>query len=733
MNSRATDLAAGLVASDVRHYERQTLESLATGEPLAAVLYAFMERFEKLAQVPLHACILLLDEQGRSLGDGIAPTLPTSYSGALGRVAIGDGIGSCGTAAHRREAVYVEDIAQDPLWNDFRELALAHGLRACWSMPILALDGRLLGTFSNYFDTPRRPTAAEQNAFRLVTETAALAIERHDAERRLRDSEDHYRHLVELNPQYTWTCDSDGRNIVLSSRWHRLTGRAELDASNIWEVMHPRDRAAVQACWREALLAGQPFDHEHRVCRADGSYRWMRSRAYPRHDLNGAVIRWYGTTEDIHDRCQAEQALRRQHDTLELQVQLRTAELEAANQQLREEMQSRAQAEALLRQAQKMEAVGQLTGGIAHDFNNLLAGIQASLDLVARKLPPEVLKEVAGLLDTAIQSVGRGASLTHRLLAFSRRQTLNPQAIDVAGLIGNFQEILLRSLGPRIHCQLLLDEGLWQADADPNQLENALLNLAINGRDAMPGGGILTISARNWTQRTSQDPLTAGDYLLIEVVDSGEGMAPEVLERAFEPFFTTKPVGQGSGLGLSMIYGFAQQSRGHVTMASAPGQGCRVSLYLPRYRGATPPAPVALARAASVVQDLVAVRVLLVEDDAVIRSLLVQLFAELNWPCCAVSTAEPALARVSEGEAFDLLITDLGLPGDSGQSLVSAVRALCPRLPVLFITGYAKDIELQSTFVTAGMALLAKPFSLEAFVVKVRGLLSERRSTAGAE
>jgi len=726
MNSRATDWLAEPVANDVRHYERQTLESLATGEPLAAVLYAFMERFEKLAQVPLHACILLLDEEGRSLGDGIAPTLPAAYSHALGRVAIGEGIGSCGTAAYRREAVYVEDIASDPLWEAFREMALAHGLRACWSMPILALDGRLLGTFSNYFAEPRRPTAAEQNAFRLVTETAALAIERHHAERRLRDSEDHYRHLVELNPQYTWTCDARGQGCAFSSRWLALTGRPWLDDLNIWEVMHPDDRSATQALWQQALRMGQACDHEHRVRLADGSYRWMRTRAYPRHDAEGQVIRWYGTTEDIHDRRLAEQALRRQHDTLELQVQLRTAELEETNRQLREEMHNRAQAEALLRQAQKMEAVGQLTGGIAHDFNNLLAGIQASLDLVRRRLAPEALESVVGLLDTASQSVGRGASLTHRLLAFSRRQTLNPQAIDVALLIGNFQEILLHSLGPQICCRLALEPELWPVDADPNQLENALLNLAINSRDAMPGGGTLTIGARNWVQPTTEGPLAAGDYLLIEVLDDGEGMAPEVLERVFEPFFTTKPVGQGSGLGLSMIYGFARQSRGQVMVTSAPGQGCRVSLYLPRHLGVASLAPVLATRTASVAPGLLAVRVLLVEDDAVIRSLLLQLCAELRWPCRAAGDAEAALVALREGAAFDLLITDVGLPGVNGRMLANAARELRPDLPVLFITGYMKDAERQANVVAAGMALLAKPFTLDAFIAKVEGLLWER-------
>ncbi|HJE67665.1 PAS domain-containing protein, partial [Pseudomonas oryzihabitans] len=464
-------------SSDLRQYERQTLESLATGLPLTSVLHALLQRVEALAQVRLHACILLLSEDGRYLQDGIAPSLPEAYSRDLGRLEIGPLAGSCGTAAYRREAVYVEDIACDPLWAGARDLALRYGLRACWSMPLLALDGRLLGTFANYYLEPRRPLAAERDAFRLVTETAALAIERHQADLQLRESEDHYRHLVELNPQYTWTCDPDGGRMVFSPRWQQLTGQPALHADTFWTLLHPDDRQATRQAWDAARRAGRAYDQEHRVRVADGSHCWLRTRAYPRRDEAGAVIRWYGTSEDIDDRREAEEALRRERATLEVQVQARTAELEESNRQLREEMHSRAQAEELLRQAQKMEAVGQLTGGIAHDFNNLLAGIQASLDLLRRRLAPEVLAGVGSLLDTATQSVGRGASLTHRLLAFSRRQTLNPQAVDVARLIGGFQELLLHSLGPQIRCQLELEAGLWPVDVDPHQLENALLNL----------------------------------------------------------------------------------------------------------------------------------------------------------------------------------------------------------------------------------------------------------------
>jgi signal transduction histidine kinase len=688
-------------SGDLRQYERQTLESLATGLPLTQVLHALLQRVEALAQVRLHGCILLLSEDGRYLQDGIAPSLPDAYSRDLGRLEIGPLAGSCGTAAYRREAVYVEDIACDPLWAGARDLALRYGLRACWSMPLLALDGRLLGTFANYFLEPRRPLAAERDAFRLVTETAALAIERHQADLLLRESEDHYRHLVELNPQYTWTCDPGGRRMVFSPRWQQLTGQPVLEAESFWALLHPDDRRTTRQAWDAARSAGQ---------------------AYPRRDEAGAVIRWYGTSEDIDDRREAEEALRRERATLELQVRARTAELEERNRQLREEMQNRAQAEELLRQAQKMEAVGQLTGGIAHDFNNLLAGIQASLDLMRRRLAPEALNGVCSLLDTATQSVGRGASLTHRLLAFSRRQTLNPQAVDVTRLIGDFQELLRHSLGPQIRCQLELDAELWLVDADPHQLENALLNLAINSRDAMPAGGNLTIRARNWVQSDADPALPAGDYLLIEVGDDGVGMTPAVLERVFEPFFTTKPVGQGSGLGLSMIYGFVRQSRGQVSVTSAPGQGCQVRLLLPRHPALAVQASLAMASAPTA-RALPDVRVLLVEDDAVIRQLLAQLCVDLGWRYRDAVDAEAALAALREGEGFDLLITDVGLPGLNGRLLAGAGRTLRPHLPILFITGYAAGNEPPVPLVGERMALLGKPFTLEALVAQVQELL----------
>ncbi|WP_347883531.1 ATP-binding protein [Pseudomonas aestiva] len=709
-------------SGDLRQYERQTLESLATGLPLTQVLHALLQRVEALAQVRLHACILLLSEDGRYLQDGIAPSLPDAYSRDLGRLEIGPLAGSCGTAAYRREAVYVEDIACDPLWAGARDLALRYGLRACWSMPLLALDGRLLGTFANYFLEPRRPLAAERDAFRLVTETAALAIERHQADLLLRESEDHYRHLVELNPQYTWTCDPSGRRMVFSPRWQQLTGQPVLEAESFWALLHPDDRRTTRQAWDAARSAGQAYDREHRVRVADGSHCWLRTRAYPRCDEAGAVIRWYGTSEDIDDRREAEEALRRERATLELQVRARTAELEERNRQLREEMQNRAQAEELLRQAQKMEAVGQLTGGIAHDFNNLLAGIQASLDLMRRRLAPEALNGVGSLLDTATQSVGRGASLTHRLLAFSRRQTLNPQAVDVTRLIGDFQELLRHSLGPQIRCQLELDAELWLVDADPHQLENALLNLAINSRDAMPAGGNLTLRARNWVQSDADPALPAGDYLLIEVGDDGVGMTPAVLERVFEPFFTTKPVGQGSGLGLSMIYGFVRQSRGQVSVTSTPGQGCRVRLLLPRHPALAIQAPLAVASAPTA-RALPDVRVLLVEDDAVIRQLLAQLCVDLGWRYRDAVDAEAALAALREGEGFDLLITDVGLPGLNGRLLAGAARTLRPHLPILFITGYAAGNEPPVPLVGERMALLGKPFTLEALVAQVQELL----------
>jgi PAS domain S-box-containing protein len=387
------------------------------------------------------------------------------------------------------------------------------------------------------------------------------------------------------------------------------------------------------------------------------------------------------------------------------------------------------QMETQLRQSQKMEALGQLTGGIAHDFNNILQAISSSLEVVEIIGRREQFTKGEKHIQNALSSVRRAAGLTHRLLAFARRQALDPQAVDVGMLIRGMSELLRHSIGEQIALDLVLPENLWTAHCDANQLENAILNLAINARDAMPQGGRLCIEATNVG---GDDPAAFnvldpdGSYVKIEVVDSGAGMPPDVKERAFDPFYTTKPVGQGTGLGLSMVYGFTRQSGGHCVIESEPGEGTRIILLLPRYEGPAE-APQELTphtgRSAASGEHI-----LLVEDQAVIREAITEVLTKLGYAVTQASDGLEGLSIAMAGQSFDLIITDIGLPGVNGRSLADAVRSKHPHVPVLLMTGYDPSVVHASPSLPAGMALLSKPFNVEALGEQVRRLLEWHRA-----
>jgi len=373
-------------------------------------------------------------------------------------------------------------------------------------------------------------------------------------------------------------------------------------------------------------------------------------------------------------------------------------------------------AEAALRQAQKMEAIGHLTGGIAHDFNNLLTGISGSLELLRRRLDQGRHDNLQRYLDTAEQSATRAAALTHRLLAFARRQTLDPRPVDVNALILSLEELFQRTLGERISLRSSLAPNLPPARTDTNQLENALLNLVINARDAMPEGGRLALETAldHLDELAAEHELPAGDYVRLTIADTGSGMPAEVVDRAFDPFFTTKPIGQGTGLGLSMLYGFIKQSGGHVSLESAPGAGTRVSLWLPCAEPATqapanePQAAIAQSRGE---------RLLLVEDDVSVRLLLREMLSELGYRVRTAATASAALSLVDGDLRYDLLITDVGLPDLDGGDLAARLRERWPSLPVLFVSGHAERPTPN------GEPALAKPFQIDALARRLRQLL----------
>ncbi len=436
-------------------------------------------------------------------------------------------------------------------------------------------------------------------------------------------------------------------------------------------------------------------------------------------ETNRGVVALYAELE-----AQAGQ-LREAGATLEAQVAARTAELAEANARLRAEAAERERMEEDLRQSQKMEAVGQLTGGIAHDFNNLLTGIVGSLDLMQSRLAQGRHENLQRYIEAAMSSANRAAALTHRLLAFARRQPLDPRATDANALIVGMSDLLRRTISESIDLRIETDPGLWPTLCDPNQLENAILNLAINARDAMPGGGTLSIRTGNarWDEAESGKPGDRSEYVRIRVSDTGTGMTPEVIARAFDPFFTTKPLGQGTGLGLSMIYGFARQSDGHTRIESVVGQGTTITLYLPRHRGeldgAGPDAAVA-TRSRGDGQT-----VMVVEDEPVVRDVIMEVLHDLGYRAIQAVDGPSGLRALAVAGHIDLLVTDVGLPGLNGRQLADQARLARPDLKVLFITGYAESAAVSAGFLEPGMAMITKPFSVDTLMARIQAMIRD--------
>ena len=419
----------------------------------------------------------------------------------------------------------------------------------------------------------------------------------------------------------------------------------------------------------------------------------------------------YGTTAAVR-LDKASRTLRTVNETLEARIRDRTAAL--------------LEAEENLRQAQKMEAVGQLTGGIAHDFNNLLTAIMGSLERLEAHLPHATPQELAPYIAAARDASNRAANLTNRLLAFSRRQPLSPRATDINGLVASMEELISRTISPAIRLSIAPCPSLHATMVDPNQLEHALLNLCINASDAMPGGGELDISTAN-ISFTAEQPrpsgLKPGDYVALTVADTGTGMAPEVLARVFEPFFTTKPLGKGTGLGLSMIYGFARQSGGHAEISSRIGMGTSVTLYLPRHCGRVDE-QLSLPAPASQPAARLGETILLVDDEPSIRLLAAEVLEEQGYTVHQAANAESALQILREGPSIDILIADLGLPGLNGSQLAETGRTLRPAMKILFITGYGERALRPAALPIPAHTLLSKPFPMTVLAARVQEMLS---------
>lgn len=487
-------------------------------------------------------------------------------------------------------------------------------------------------------------------------------------------------------------------NSASAGEFERIFGVRPQVGHNMLDLLadHPADCEDVRTVWQRAL-DGEEFVEIGEFGFADRDRRHYEMRFGTLRDEQGRQIGAYQFVYDVTER---------------LAEQQRLAETEDA-----------------LRQAQKMEAVGQLTGGIAHDFNNLLTGVTGSLEMLQTRIAQGRYSETDRYINAAQGAARRAASLTHRLLAFSRRQTLDPKPTDVNRLVREMDELIRRTVGPQVSLEVVTAAGLWPTLVDPPQLENALLNLCINARDAMPAGGRITVETANkWLdeREARERDMEAGQYIALCVTDTGTGMTPDVISRAFDPFFTTKPIGQGTGLGLSMIYGFVRQSGGQVRIYSEVGEGTTMCLYLPRHYSGEVSEPLPPLAPLDTPAQTSAETILVVDDEPTIRMLAVEVLEELGYQVIDCWDGPSALKVLETDQRIDLLITDVGLPGGmNGRQLADAARVFRPDLKIIFITGYAENAVLGNGQLSPGMQLMTKPFAMEALGQKARNLIQQ--------
>ena len=542
----------------------------------------------------------------------------------------------------------------------------------------------------------------EEEVEERTRELTAEIAERKQAEEALTESEQRYRMMGEGILHQVWTAQPDGKLDYVNGRTLRYFGRtAEEMLGEGWQnVVHPDDLPACAGRWARSLATGEPYEVEFRLRRADGAYRWHLGRATAGRDADGRIIKWFGTSTDIDDQKTAEASLR--------------------------------SSEEQLRQSQKLEAVGQLAGGIAHDFNNLLTVINGNSDLLLRGISDEKQSERVHEIKKAGE---RAAQLTRQFLAFSRKQVLQPVVLDLNTVIPDTDKMLRRLIGADVDFLTALEPELWQVRADPGQIEQVLMNLAINARDAMPKGGKLTIQTANvhldeaYARRHAA--VRPGPYVMLAVSDTGHGMDAETQKRIFEPFFTTKEKGKGTGLGLSTVYGIVKQSGGHVWVYSEVGRGTTFKVYLPRVAEAADthaqvPPPAAAPQGSETV--------LLAEDEEVLRKLARDILELSGYHVLAATDCQNALSLCERHEGpIHLLLTDVVMPQMSGRELAERARALRPAMRVLYMSGYTDDSIVHHGVLDAGVAFLEKPFTPDAMARKVREVLDDAPGAERAE
>ena len=602
----------------------------------------------------------------------------------------------------RGETVVIADARLDPRTADTAKALENIQARAFVNMPVTE-DGETVALLYLTHDVARAWTEEELAFIREVAHRTRLATARRQAEHDLRVLATSLEQQVEertADLDRVWRNSNDlqvvgavdGLLRAISPASINILGYApaEMIGHNLLNFIWAEDAKATREALSEAAVTGNLSNFENRFRHKDGSVRWLSW------NMTSEVDRIYAYGRDITHSKEQQLAL--------------------------------ASAEEQLRQSQKMEAVGQLTGGLAHDFNNLLAAISGSLEMLEARLSQGRTGEYERYLSAAKSSAKRAAALTHRLLAFSRRQTLDPKPTNVNRLVNGLEELIRRTVGPEITVEVVGAAGLWPTFVDAGQLENSLLNLCINARDAMPDGGRLTIETGNrWidTRSGREHDLVPGQYISLCVSDTGTGMSPETIAHAFDPFYTTKPLGQGTGLGLSMVYGFAKQSGGQARIYSEIGRGTMVCIYLPRYLSEGEVADEIEISSPRATHDSIGKTVLVVDDEVIIRMLIVDVLTDLGYQAIEASDGRSALALLEDGAKIDLMITDVGLPnGMNGRQVADAARARQPGLKIMFITGYAENAVIGNGHLEPGMQVLTKPFQVNELSRRISEILA---------
>lgn len=570
-------------------------------------------------------------------------------------------------------------------------------------------DGNLIGVVKILRDVTARVQAAERERWHI------------------QQLETQFQQLAERIPQLVWISDVDGNDVYFNPQWSQFTGLQATElVGHAWhEFIASEDRERV-AQHRAACIAEQSsWEDTFQLRDSHGKDSWFICRALPIRNEAGEIIRWFSTCTDVdalHDRSSGfeQDAVNLRADAVTREEALTSSQIELKQSNL-----GRAAAEDQVRQLQKMEAVGQLTGGIAHDFNNMLTVIVGGLHLLQSRLRRQDY-DVEKFIDLAFDGTSRAAQLTHRLLAFARQQPLSPEPVDLNGLVTGLSDMLQRTLGSNIDLEFVRHAGLWPVFADASSLEQVLLNLSVNARDAMASGGRITLETGNVyvdDHYAQQEQISPGHYVMVAVSDTGSGMTDEVLARVFEPYFTTKGVGKGTGLGLAQVYGFAKQSQGHVKVYSELDVGTSVKVYLPRYSGTAVPTGRQIVHEQQIPRAQTNECVLVVEDDPKVRVVSIELLLELGYLVVSAESGKAALELLEQHPEITVLFTDVVMPEMTGRQLADEVAHRLPQLPVLYTTGYTRNAIVHNEMLDHGVTLLPKPFTLRELAVKVRQVI----------